>query len=237
MKRPGVVLALLIVVVYTFIFYFSFSTGLSWDSKGEFNHLSNVTISGRVVVDMPLELELIPGVYPELDYHEQFENSLKDAITKVLESENLSPEFAHVRPVIVFPGEGLPSRINDSVVVIFVPFHGHENRVYYENCYASILVYMSSNGDVGSYLSVEERYSGDSRKTDDLKYFAADLFRTAKARVDLDESPYSLKVVYWNVLEVRRGKLADRSCWDVLAEEVGKEIDEWAETLKHSDEP
>ncbi|WP_258084569.1 hypothetical protein [Thermococcus thermotolerans] len=237
MNRSGISLALLIVVVYAFVFYSSFSTGVSWDSKGEFNHLDNVTVPGKVVVDMPLELELIPGVYPELDYHGRFEDSLKGAITKVLESKNLSPEFAHVRPVVVFPGEGLPSRINDSVVIIFAPFYGHENRVYYENCYASILVYMSSSGDVGSYPSVEERYSGDSSKTDDLQYFAAGLFRTAKARADLDGSPYSLKVVYWNVLEVRRGKLADRSCWDILAGKVGKEIQEWAQTLKPSNKP
>ncbi|ASJ12267.1 hypothetical protein [Thermococcus thioreducens] len=237
MNRQGISLALLIVVVYAFVFYFSLSTGVSWDSRGEFNHLANVTAPGKVVVDMPPELELISGVYPELDYHGQFEDSLKSAMAEVLESETLYSEFAHVRPVMVFPGEGLPSRINNSVVIIFVPFYGHENRVYYENCYASILVYMNSNGDVGSYLSVEEKYSGDSRKTDDLQYFAADLFRTAKARADLDGSPYSLKVVYWNVLEVRRGKLADKSCWDILAGEVGKEIQEWARTLRPSDEP
>ncbi|NJE10102.1 hypothetical protein [Thermococcus sp. MAR1] len=237
MNRQGISLALLIVVVYAFVFYFSLSTEVSWDSRGEFNHPANVTVPGKVVVDMPPELELISGVYPELDYHEEFENSLKGAITEVLKSENLSPKFAHVRPLIVFPGEGLPSRINNSVVIIFVPFYGHENRVYYENCYASILVYMNSNGDVGSYLSVEEKYSGDSRKTDDLKYFATDLFRTARARAELDGSPYSLKVVYWNVLEVRRGKLSDKGCWDILAGEVGEEFQEWARTLRPSDEP
>ena len=237
MNRQGITLALLIVVVYSFVFYFSFSTSVSWKSRGEFDHLANVTVRGRVVVDMPIELELISGVSPELDYHGQFEGSLKAAIMKVLESENLSPEFSHVRPVIVFPGGGLPSRINDSVVIIFVPFYGHENRVFYENCYASILVYMSSSGDVGSYLSVEERYSGDSSKTDDLKGFAADLFRTARAEAGVNGDPYSLKVVYWNVLEVRSGKLADKNCWSVLAGEVGNEIEEWARTLRPSDEP
>ncbi|QDA31197.1 hypothetical protein FH039_05725 [Thermococcus indicus] len=236
MSRPKL-FVFSIAILCLLIGYLLANVSVGWKSKGEFDRLSNVTVSGKVVVDMPLELELIPDVYPELDYHGQFGDSLRNAIVEALESENLFPEFAHVRPVVIFPDEGLLSRINDSVVVIFVPFRGHENTVYYENCYASILVYMSSSGDVGSYLSVEERYSGDSSKNDDLRYFASDLFRTAKARADLDGSPYSLKVVYWNVLEVRRGKLANRSCWDILAEEVGREIQEWARTLEPSNKP
>ncbi len=97
---------------------------------------------------------------------------------------------------------------------------------------------MSSSGDVGSYLSVEREYSGDSSRTDDLRNFATDLFQRANSTAYASESPYSLKVAYWNVLEVRHGKLAGGGdCWDVLAGEIGREIEEWAQTLEPSDEP
>ncbi|ASJ09022.1 hypothetical protein A3L11_07185 [Thermococcus siculi] len=230
MRNSAKALAVLIMAVYLFVGYFSLSTHVSWKDRGEFNHLENVSASPRVTVDMPLELELVPDVYPELG-GDRFEDSLKGAIEDALRSNDLWADFSHIRPVIVFPGEGPPDRIDNPVIIVFTSFQGHENRFYYESCYASVLLYMNSNGDVGSYLSVERRYSGDSSKTDDLSNFARDLYNEARARGDSLGGSYSLKVVYWNVLEVRNGKFSGRKCWDVLAEEIEKEVGEWAATL------
>ncbi|NJE46484.1 hypothetical protein E3E35_03445 [Thermococcus sp. GR7] len=236
MNSTGRLIFITFAVVFLLVGYLSTSTSVSWESKGEFNHLSNVSTSSRVTIDMPLELELVYDIYPELG-HERFENSLKSALGDVFASRNLWADFSHVRPIIVFPGKYPPDKINNPVVIISIPFHGHENNVYYESCYASVLIYMNSNGDMGSYLSVEERYSGDSTKTDDLRFFAKDLFNVAMDRGNSLGGNYSLAVVYWNVLEVRTGKLSGNDCWDVLAEEVAREVEKWAMTLKPSDEP
>ncbi|ASJ06952.1 hypothetical protein [Thermococcus pacificus] len=235
MRGSAKALVILIGAVYLIVGYFLLSTSVSWESKGEFNALSNVSYSGRVFVDIPLELELMYDVYPELG-HDEFKSFLRNAIEEVLISHNLWPDFTHVRPVVVLPGDSPPDRVNAPVVVIFTNFQGRENRFYYESCYASVLIYMNSNGDVGSYLSVERKYSEDSSKTDDLSNFARDLYETARARGN-STGDYSLKVVYWNVLEVRTGKFSGKNCWEMLTGEIVKEVDEWASTLDYSDEP
>ncbi len=236
MRDSAKALAILVAAVYLFVGYFSLSTTVSWESRGEFNALSNVSYSGRVFVDMPLTLELISDVYPELSTGDEFGTALKKAVGNALQSHGLWPDFTHVRPVVILPDESPPDRVNAPVVVIFTNFEGHENRAYYESCYASVLIYMNSNGDVGSYLSVERKYSGDSSRTDDLSNFARDLYKAARARGDAT-GDYSLKVVYWNVLEVRTGKFSGKGCWETLAGEIAKEVDEWASTLGSSDEP
>lgn len=237
MKRLHAFFLALLVLYILWVVYVGSSISVSNVSKGEFNFLFEVNSTPRVVVQPPYSLTLSSGVYPGENLGEGLEDSLRKETTRVLQSLGIFPDFRIVEPLVLLPGEKPPERIDEPLVIFFVPFYGYEDRGYYETCHASILVYMSSSGDVGSYLSVEKKYSGGSSKTDDLKYFADDLFRTAKARADVNGSPYSLKVVYWNVLEVRRGKLSDKSCWDVLAGEVGKEIQEWARTLRPSDEP
>ncbi|MCD6372745.1 MAG: hypothetical protein J7L37_04265 [Thermococcus sp.] len=86
-------------------------------------------------------------------------------------------------------------------------------------------------------MAVEREYSGSSIDSGDMERFAEELFRTAEVRAGADGTPYSLKVVYWDVLEARRGKLVERDCWDILAGELEKEVREWARTLQPSDEP
>ncbi len=235
MRDSAKALVTLIGVVYLFVGYFSLSTSVSWESKGEFNALSNVSYSGRVFVDVPLELELMYDAYPKLS-HGEFKGSLRNAIEEVLLSHDLWPDFTHVRPIVIPPGDSPPDRVNAPVVVIFTNFQGRENRFYYESCYASVLIYMNSNGDVGSYLSVERRYSGDSSRVNDLSGFARELYDIALARGD-EAGNRSLKVAYWNVLKVRTGKFSGKDCWETLTGEIAKEVDEWASTLDHSDEP
>lgn len=227
MNRSGKILVLLMFVAYSTVGYLLFTADVSWKSSGEFSHLENVTTGKRVVVDFPLEVELASDVYPEFGLRGDFESAIKSSIREVFEGRNISVEFAHVRPVIIMPGESPPDWIDGPVVVLFIPFQGHEDRFYYETCYASVLLYASSSGDVGSYLSVEERYQGD---TDDLGNFARELFQTAEAR-EYSGRPYSTLVVYWNTLEVRNGKLSGEDCWELLSREVARELEAWAETL------
>ncbi|MCD6372746.1 MAG: hypothetical protein J7L37_04270 [Thermococcus sp.] len=98
MKRLILALVLLVGGACTFTFYLSFSTGVSWDSKGEFSNLTNVTVPKEVLVEKPLELELAHLAFPELENQGEFEESLTEAISGALEEENLSPNFTHVRP-------------------------------------------------------------------------------------------------------------------------------------------
>lgn len=228
MRTSTLALTVIIATVYILVGYFSLSTHVSWAGRGEFNHLENVSSSSRVTVDVPLELELISDLYPELG-SDMFEDSLKRAIEDVMTSKNLQAEFSHVRPVVVFPNEETPGRIGNPIIIVFTNFQGHEDKFYYEICYASVLLYMNSNGDIGSYLNVERKYSDDSRKTDDLSNFALDLYNEALSAEE--NGNYSLKIAYWNVLKVRTGKFSGRKCWDVLADEISKEVEEWASTL------
>ncbi|AFL94397.1 hypothetical protein CL1_0185 [Thermococcus cleftensis] len=215
-------------IAYSTAGYLLLTANVSWKSSGEFSHLENVTTGERVVVDFPLEVELASDVYPEFGLRGDFESALKSSIREAFEERNISVEFAHVRPVIIMPGESPPDWIDEPVVVLFIPFQGHEDRFYYETCYASVLLYASSSGDVGSYLSVEEMYRGN---TDNLEDFARELFQTAEARGDASGRPYSTLVVYWNTLEVRNGKLSGEDCWELLSREVVRELEAWAETL------
>lgn len=234
MRRIYALIALFIAGIYLLVGYLMLSTDVSWESKGEFSSLSNVSYSGEVVVDMPLALDLNVGIY-DIDTGSGFKAALKGAISNVLLSHGLRPDFNHVRPVVLLPGESPPNRIDKPVIILDVPFLGQGGEVYYDSYYASVLIYMNSNGDIGSYLSVERRYSGDSSKTDDLSNFARNLYETARARGD-STGNHSLKVVYWNVLRVRTGKLSGRDCWRTLAGEIAREVDEWASTLDSSDE-
>ncbi|NJE60951.1 hypothetical protein [Thermococcus sp. 21S7] len=231
MRRLYLPVFAVVILCFLLVGYTASSVSVGNEARGEFNFLFEVNSSPRVVVQLPYSLTLSSGIYPGENTEEDFENALKKETAEALGSSGLYPEFRSVEPLVLLPGEKPPERIAEPLIIFFVPFYGHEENIYYESCYASVLVYMSSRGDVGSYLSVEEKYSGDSTKTDDLKYFASDLFDAAMKAAESGNGSHSLKVVYWNVLEVRRGRLAGGDCWDILAEEIGKEIAEWARTL------
>ncbi len=234
MRRRYALIALFIAGIYLLVGYLMLSTDVSCESKGEFSSLSNVSYSGEVVVDMPLALDVNVGIY-DIGPGSGFKAALKGAISDALLSHGLRPDFSHVRPIVLLPGESPPDRIDEPLIILDVPFLGQGDEFYYDSCYASVLIYMNSNGDIGNYLSVEDRYSGDSSKTDDLSGFARDLYKAARASEDATGN-YSLKVVYWNVLRVRTGKLSGRDCWRMLAGEIAKEVDEWASTLDSSNE-
>jgi len=112
------------------------------------------------------------------------------------------------------------------VVVIFIPSYGRKSRVLYEECHATVLLYMNSNPDLDSYyFSMAGDYSSNDH---DLERLAEELFKRAQMG---EVGPYSLEVVYWKELKVRTAGTSEEKCWSALAEKIGKEIEGWAKTL------
>jgi len=199
---------------------------VSWKSKEVFAHYENVTVPRNVSVSIPV---VTLSAAPEGYNAEGLATALHKDMAGILRLEGLSPQFIGEEIGLTVPKTLNISepKINGPVVFIFIRYYGSETNVLYRECYASVLIYMNSNPDVGSYLSMVNRYS----KEDHLSFLAGWLFRRAKAN---ETGPYSLKVVYWDTLRARISSKANETCWDVLAGEIANETKGWVKTLRPS---
>ena len=228
----GVVLVFIVVIVasgvVTYPLFFSKRVSVSWESREVLAHYENVKVPRNVSVSIPVVM-LSAGLNKK--NATVFSRALWNDMAGILRSGGLSPKLIEARTRFVTFGKGDSSSLNlkGPVVLVFMPYYGHETHLLYRECYASVLIYMNSNPDVGSYLSMVNRYS----KEDHLSFLAGWLFKRAKGN---ETGPYSLEVVYWNMLRVRISNKAHENCWDVLAGEIVNETKEWAKTLRPSNE-
>lgn len=121
--------------------------------------------------------------------------------------------------------------MDSPVIIILIPFYRQGSYIVYQKCFASVLLYMNSNGDVLSFRATEIKFQGSSDELQRLEPFARELYNTAMLRNDLMGGNTSTAVVYWDVLTVRTGALSGEDCWALLSKEVAKEVGRWAETL------
>ncbi|WP_457752439.1 hypothetical protein [Thermococcus sp.] len=236
LKRLTVSVLLIIIITSLgaagyYISRFSTSPQVLWDSRGVFTHYENVTVPRNVSVSIPV-------VTFSLDMNNKsktaFSQALYNDIEEILKADGFSPKFIGEEMDFSIPGVST-LKPNGPVVIVFIPFYGQENYSLYRECYASVILYMNSNPDVESYLAMVTEYSrNNSKEIDDLGHLANWVFKKAQTN---ETEPYSLDVVYWNTLKVRMGNNLKKSCWKTLAGEIGKEVDDWAKTLKPSDKP